>query len=121
MQKILEPPKEEIEDLLFNQMMSKKKVALYYSVSKKTLNTWMRKYDLVNKTSIELQQLKRKNTKKLEQIALEGRTIIKPGFNSKFIEEYAIEREAEKRRRQDNKIKRKDGEKLKKVRRIKNI
>lgn len=106
MQKIVPPDKIELENLLFNQMMSKKKIAAHYSVCKKTLNTWMRQYGLVNKIPIELQKAKRERTNMLKTKALQGEEVNVPGFNSEFIEEYMIEIESEKARRQENYLKR---------------
>lgn len=115
MQRITPPPKEELEDLMFNQMLSKKKLALHYGVCIRVIRRWMANYDLLNRTPIELQKLKRERTKMLKQKALEGESVVKIGFNSEFIEEYVIEAESEKLRRQENSHKRREIEKARRI------
>ena len=107
-----------MEDLLFNKMLSKKKLASYYGVCKGVIRRWMSQYDLVNKTPIELQKQKRENTNRLKVQALKGVEVACIGFNSEFLEEYAVEIESEQRRRYDNRVKRKEEEKARKARRL---
>ena len=114
MQKIPQPSKTELEDLLFNKMLSKKKLATYYGVCIGVIRRWMIQYNLVNKTPIELQKQKRDNTNKLKSQALNGKRITYIGFNSEFLEEYTDEKEIEKRKKQENILKRKEEAKARK-------
>lgn len=91
--------KGELKDLLFNKIWSKKKIANHYNVSSGTINRWMKKYDLVGKTPIELQKKKRlitistkHNFNSLLKRAIKGEVIRVPGFNSDFTEEYLEEK-----------------------------
>ena len=98
MQKISIPPVEELKDLLFNQLLSKKKVAKYYNVSVTTVFSWMREYNLVGLTPPKLQAKKRALTNStkpktydfndLLKRAINGEIIKVPGFNSEYLEEY---------------------------------
>lgn len=98
MQKILLPSKEELEDLLFDKLWSKRKVANYYKISIPTLSSWMRDYDLIGKISPKLQAKKRAITNaakpkkydynNLLKRAIKGEVIKVPGFNSDYLEEY---------------------------------
>ena len=102
MQKILLPPKEDLENLLFEKLWSKRKVASHYEVSLPTLFNWMKQYDLVGKITPQLQAKKRAITNaakpkkydfnKLLKRAIKGEVIKVPGFNSDFLEEYLDEK-----------------------------
>lgn len=102
MQKIIPPPKEELGDLLFNKLWSKKKIAIHYKVNVNVLSRWMKQYDLVGKITPQLQAKKRAITNaakpkkydfnKLLERAVKGEIIKVPGFNSDFLEEYLDEK-----------------------------
>ena len=97
MQKIAEPPKEELEKLLFDQLLSKRKIAQSYGVCMKVVTRWLNTYNLKEKAiTKELQQLKRDKTRELNRKGV-IRKIVRPGFNSEFLEEYAVEEEMRKR------------------------
>lgn len=94
MQKIVEPSKEELEDLLFNQLLSKKKVAQHYNVCIGVIIRWMKKYNI--SIPVEIQKQKRAKTR-LSKKNNPVKKTIRPGFNSEFLEEYAVEEEMRER------------------------
>ena len=49
MKKIIPPNKEELEELLFEKLWTKKQIREYYKVSKRTFHRWMIQYDLIGK------------------------------------------------------------------------
>lgn len=98
MQKIPVPTEEELENLLFNKLWSKKKVAQHYNVNRNVVTRWMRQYDMIGKTTPKLQAKKRAATNaakpkkydynNLLKRAIKGEVIKVPGFNSDYLEEY---------------------------------
>ena len=101
MKKIIPPSKEELEELLFEKLWTKKQIREHYKVSKRLFRRWMIQYDLigeitmrqkVNKWKKTLSQKPKKfNFKALLKRALKGEKICVPGFNSDFVEEYLNE------------------------------
>lgn len=101
MQKISPPTEEELENLLLEQLWSKKKVAKHYKVSLPTVYKWMKDYGLVGLITPKLQAKKRALTNaakpktydfnKLLKRAIKGEVIKVPGFNSDYLEEYLEE------------------------------
>lgn len=102
MQKIPVPTEEELENLLFNELWSKKKVAQHYNVNRNVVTRWMRQYDMIGETTPKLQAKKRAltnaaksktcNFDKLLKRAIKGEVIKVPGFNSDYLEEYLEEK-----------------------------
>lgn len=101
MQKITPPSKDELEDLLFRKMWTKKKVQEYYKVCMPVLSRWMKQYDLTYKITPKMQAKKREMTNKLKppkfntllKKALKGEKVKVKGFNSDFLEEYLVDQE----------------------------
>ena len=103
MQKIPLPTEEELENLLFTKLWSKKKVAKHYNVNVNVITRWMRHYDMIGEITPKLQAKKRAITNaakpkpknhdfnKLLKRAIKGEVIKVPGFNSDYLEEYLEE------------------------------
>lgn len=101
MQKITPPSEGELENLLFEKLWSKKKVAAHYGVNVNVISRWMKLYNMVGEITPKLQAKKRAITnaakpktydfKKLLKRAIKGETIKVPGFNSDYLEEYLEE------------------------------
>ena len=98
MQKIPVPPKEVLLDFLYNKMMSKKKIAGYFVVSKTTGSAWMKNYNITGTLPPELLEEKRSRTnlkksqaKEYLERTLKGEDIVVQGFNSEFAEDYLME------------------------------
>ena len=98
MQKIPVPPKEVLLDFLYNKMMSKKKIARYFVVSKTTVSAWMKNYNITGTLPPELLVEKRRRTnlkksqaKEYLERTLKGEDIVVQGFNSEFAEDYLME------------------------------
>lgn len=101
MQKIPLPTEEELENLLFTKLWSKKKVAQHYNVNINVITRWMRHYNMIGEITPKLQAKKRAITNaakpknydfnKLLKRAIKGEVIKVPGFNSDYLEEYLEE------------------------------
>lgn len=96
MERITPPSKKELEHLLFDQLLSKRKVAEYYSVSRPTISKWMKDYNIVNRISTELRVKKREWTLRLKQSTTNlNAKLFK--INEEFLEEYEAEEELVRR------------------------
>ena len=98
MQKKEVPPKEELIDLLFNKMLSKRDICIKYSVGLPCLSRWMKNYNITGTLPPELLVEKRRRTnlkksqaKEYLERTLKGEDIVVSGFNSEFAEDYLME------------------------------
>lgn len=98
MQKKEVPPKEELIDLLFNKMLSKRAICIKYSVGLPCLSRWMKNYNITGTLPPELLVEKRRRTnlkksqaKEYLERTLKGEYIVVSGFNSEFAEDYLME------------------------------
>ena len=62
MQKVKPPSEDELDDLLFEKLWSKRRVSKHYGVSLPTVSKWMRMYGMTGLISLKLRIKKAKIT-----------------------------------------------------------